>query len=168
MNKNRFILLCILSLIFLSNHSYAVDVHWTEVAPSPDYIVIGTLISVEHECFQAPGFPAPTREQFMVYDCGWIEVEELLLGECLVERMPIGWISYLIDSRNPDVKGFHVDVCEEHNIGERYIWVLWNRHSYEDPKAAYYGFKEMPLDSLTNVQKEIERIKKQESERHIR
>jgi len=161
MRKNyiSIVFIIVSTLLFFGRSSALVDVPWTEVKPNPEYIVIGTIILVDHDCFETPGFPITRGEQFFVHDCGLIKVEYLLFGEPDIERLPISWLSNIIGPGNLRGQQSKHEGCREYNAGVRRIWILWNRHHCEGPIAEYYGAYEMPLDSLQSVRNEISRIR---------
>jgi hypothetical protein len=100
--------------------------YWTQWSESPQFIVIGTVEEISIDVFQ-------TQEEFedldttiiQIYNGGWINVEEVLMGASDGKRLQIAWqVQTKFDPPIAELlfAGYERDL----KAGSRYIWVLWS------------------------------------------
>lgn len=152
-------------LLIISNTAYtdASEIYWAEIPIRPNFIVVGTLKEVIKDAFVMPGLKAHDEyETRYVHDGGWIDVEKILYGDSVGIQLPISWHA---DTRlHPAPIDGGVIKCsgeKTHFVGERRIWVLWRRKRHGEKLSMYYmyyGFQDLPVDSLKRVKKDIKDI----------
>ena len=141
---------------------YACKAYWADIPARPVFIVVGTLSEVNKSTFVLPGGDYGNGSELRyVHDSGWIDVERVLHGDPGAMRLPVSWLSDTwLYPTPPDGIDVYTSTEESHSVGERRIWVLWRRDRYSDEFSMYFGFQDLPVENLKQVEKEIRDMRK--------
>lgn len=138
---------------------------WTSFPP--EFVVIGTLESVERGAFaeamkKPEGVPSYTMQ---VFDVGIVVPDTVLHGDPDIERIEIAWVArYRLE---PPVEGCSVaGPARDFDPGDRCIWEIWPGRP-ESPRRHDHirQFETDPLDSLPAVLRQLSAFRAWQAER---
>ena len=139
-------------------------VYWTGSDQRPDFIVVGSLSSLEESRFEVASESRMYGSKVMhLYNTGWVRVEEVLLGESMPDSIPVVWLA---DSRlEPPVGEIDVDISTERRFGlnDRKIWVVWPQKEASHAEwPPYRSFQSVEMGNLDKVRREISELDRSE------